>query len=96
MWLMLQQDKPQDFVVGTGESLSVREFAKAAFAVAGLDYRDHIEIDEKFIRPAEVDNLVADPRKAEKVLGWKFKTDYRSLAEKMVRADLELVRSQIK
>ena len=89
MWLMLQRSKPQDFVIGTGETHSVEEFAEAAFAVVGLDWRKYIEIDKKFLRPAEVDYLVADPSEARRILGWKHRTDYRKLAEIMVLADLE-------
>lgn len=90
MWLMLQQDKPQDFVIGTGETHSVEEFIKAAFAAAQLDWQKYIEIDKKFMRPAEVDFLVADPSMAHKFLGWKHRTNYQELAKIMVEADLEL------
>lgn len=94
MWLMLQQDKPEDFVIGTGESHSVKEFAKAAFSVIGLDWEKHVEIDKKFIRPAEVDNLVANPLKAKKKLNWKHRTNYHRLAEIMVNSDLEFEKTR--
>ncbi|MFC1653736.1 GDP-mannose 4,6-dehydratase [Patescibacteria group bacterium] len=89
MWLMLQQDSPDDFVVGTGETHSVEEFVKASFDVVDLDWQKYVEIDPAFIRPAEVELLVADPKKTEKKLGWKFSTNYKKLAEIMVKEDLE-------
>src|SRR5215210_5166616 len=91
MWLMLQQDQPDDYVVATGETHSVREFCEVAFARAGLDYNDHVVVDEKFFRPAEVDVLVGDAGKARERLGWKPEVSFRQLAELMVDADLELV-----
>lgn len=90
MWMMLQQDKPNDYVIGTGETHSVREFVQAAFSVVDLDWQKYVDFDEKaFMRPAEVELLVADPQKAKKELGWEFKTNYQKLAEIMVKADLE-------
>ena len=94
MWLMLQQDEPDDYVVATGETHSVREFCEVAFARAGLDYNDHVVVDEKFFRPAEVDLLVGDPSKAKKQLGWETEVDFKQLAELMVDADIELVQWQ--
>ncbi len=94
MWLMLQQDEPDDYVVATGETHSVREFCEVAFARAGLDYNDHVVVDEKFFRPAEVDLLVGDPSKARKKLGWETQVDFKQLAELMVDADIELVQWQ--
>jgi GDPmannose 4,6-dehydratase len=91
MWLMLQQDSPDDYVVATGETHSVREFCEIAFASVGLDYQDHVTQDERFMRPAEVDLLVGDPSKAEKVLGWKPKTSFGELVSMMVDADVKLV-----
>ena len=88
MWLMLQQDEPDDYVVATGETHSVRELCEVAFAYAGLDYRDYVVIDPRFVRPAEVDLLVGDPTKAHKKLGWKPKITFRQLIEMMVDADL--------
>jgi GDPmannose 4,6-dehydratase len=94
MWLMLQQDEADDFVVATGETHSVREFCEVAFARAGLDYKDHVVVDEKFFRPAEVDVLVGDAGKARDILGWKPEVSFKQLAELMVDADLELVQWQ--
>jgi GDPmannose 4,6-dehydratase len=88
MWRMLQQDEPDDYVIGTGETYSVREFCECAFGAAGLDYRDHVVQDERFFRPAEVDLLVADPVKAKTQLGWTPKVHFRQLVEMMVDADL--------
>jgi GDPmannose 4,6-dehydratase len=89
MWLMLQQKEPQDFVIGTGETHSVKEFAKLAFAHVGLDWKKYVKIDKKYWRPAEVDMLVADIRKAKRILKWKPKVDFKQLVEMMVDADLE-------
>lgn len=89
MWLMLQQDKPDDFVIGTGESHSVREFCEVAFNYVGLDYKKHVKIDKKFWRPADVDHLVSDSSKANKILGWKPKVSFHELVEMMVDANLE-------
>ena len=94
MWLMLQQDEPDDYVVATGETHSVREFCQVAFARADLDYEDHVIVDEKFFRPAEVDLLVGDPTKAREKLGWQTEVDFKQLAELMVDADIELVQWQ--
>ncbi len=88
MWLMLQQDKPSDYVVATGVGATVKDFAEASFARAGLNWQDHIEVDQKYIRPTEVDALIGDPIKATKELGWKAKTHWKELAELMVDADL--------
>ena len=88
MWLMLQQDKPSDYVVATGVGATVRDFAEAAFAHAGLNWKDHVETDKKYIRPTEVDALIGDPSKAEKALGWKAKTHWKELAQLMVDADI--------
>src|SRR5512142_2841950 len=91
MWLMLQQDKPDDYVVATGETHSVREFLEAAFGHAGLDYRRHVEVDQRYLRPAEVDLLIGDASKARKRLGWKPRTTFAELARLMVDADIEAV-----
>jgi GDPmannose 4,6-dehydratase len=88
MWLMLQQDKPDDYVVATGVGATVKDFAEAAFTRAGLNWQDHIETDKKYIRPTEVDALIGDPSKAEKALGWKAATHWKELAELMVDADI--------
>lgn len=89
MWRMLQQDEPDDYVIGTGETYSVREFCDVAFRAAGLDYRQHVVQDERFFRPAEVDLLVADPSKANTQLGWTPQVGFHRLVEMMVQADLE-------
>ena len=88
MWRMLQQPSPDDYVVGTGETHSVRELCEVAFARVGLDWRKYVVQDERFMRPAEVDLLVADPRKAQARLGWTPTVDFRQLVELMVDADL--------
>ncbi|MEK6221990.1 MAG: GDP-mannose 4,6-dehydratase [Chloroflexota bacterium] len=94
MWLMLQQDTPDDFVIGTGETYSVREFCEIAFSYLDLDYQEYVVQDPKFYRPAEVDLLVSDPSKASKNLGWERKVGFKELVEMMVKADLE--RLQVK
>jgi GDPmannose 4,6-dehydratase len=88
MWRMLQTDEPQDFVIGTGHTWSVQQLCETAFSVVGLDYRDYVVQDSRFMRPAEVDLLVADPTKAKTVLGWQPKVTFQSLIEMMVEADL--------
>ena len=88
MWMMLQQDQPDDYVVATGETHSVRELVEVAFGVAGLPWEDHVRVDESFFRPAEVDHLIGDPAKARRVLGWRPEVDFAGLVEMMVRADL--------
>ena len=91
MYLMLQQDSPDDYVIATNETHSVREFCEIAFGHVGLNYEDHVVMDEKFMRPAEVDLLIGDPAKAEKALGWKRKTSFQDLVTMMVDADIELL-----
>jgi GDPmannose 4,6-dehydratase len=93
MWLMLQQSTAEDFVISTGQTHSVREFCEVAFGRAGLDYEKYVVLDERFMRPAEVDLLVGDPSKASDDLGWKPEIDFQRLVEMMVDADLELVKS---
>ena len=88
MWRMLQQDEPDDYVIGTGETWSVRQLCEVAFSHAGLDYKDYVKLDHRFMRPAEVDLLVADPIKAKTVLGWEPKVRFQQLVEMMVDADL--------
>ena len=88
MWRMLQQDEPDDYVVATGETHSVREFVEIAFDRAGLDWEKYVDIDPHFFRPAEVDLLVGDPSKTRQVLGWKPRTSFPQLVEMMVDADL--------
>jgi GDPmannose 4,6-dehydratase len=89
MYLMLQQDRPDDYVVATGETHPVRELCELAFAAAGLHWENFVVIDPQFMRPAEVDLLVGDPSKAERVLGWRREVDFPTLVEMMVAADLK-------
>jgi GDPmannose 4,6-dehydratase len=93
MWLMLQQPTPDDYVIATGETHSVRELCEVAFSHVGLDYRDFVVIDQKFYRPAEVDLLIGDPAKAKQALGWKPEVDFHGLVKMMVDADLEALKS---
>jgi GDPmannose 4,6-dehydratase len=95
MWLMLQQKNPGDYVVATGIGATVRDFAQAAFEHVGLNYKDHVELDERYVRPTEVDALIGDPSKVEKVLGWRAKTDWKTLAKLMVDADLVNAKSKL-
>lgn len=88
MWLMLQQDKPDDYVIATGESHSVKDFAGAAFDVAGLDWQRHVRVSDTFKRPADVQALLGNARKAKKKLGWEPKTKFKELVKLMVEADL--------
>ena len=88
MWLMLQQEKPSDYVVATGFGATVKDFAEASFARVGLNWKDHVEVDQKYVRPTEVDALVGDPSKILKDLGWQAKTNWKELAELMVDSDL--------
>jgi GDPmannose 4,6-dehydratase len=94
MWLMLQQEQPDDYVVATGQTHSVRRFCELAFAHVGLDYRSYVVLDERYMRPAEVDLLVGDPRKAGEVLGWHTETSFEELVRLMVEADLKQLRGQ--
>ena len=88
MWLMLQQDEPDDYVIATNETHSVGEFAELAFGCVGLNWRDHVRVDEKFYRPAEVHLLRGDYSKGKKVLGWEPKVRFQELVKMMVDADL--------
>ena len=94
MWLMLQQPEPTDFVIATGETHSVGELVELAFSVAGLDWRDYVEIDPKLIRPAEVDYLRGDATLAREKLGWQPEVGFEELIRRMVESDLQLVRTQ--
>ena len=89
---MLQQDKPDDYVIATGETHSIREFLDVAFGHAGLDWKKHVEIDPRYYRPAEVDVLIGDHSKARKQLGWEPKTRFADLARLMVDADIKLLK----
>jgi GDPmannose 4,6-dehydratase len=93
MWLMLQQESPDDYVISTNETHTVQEFVELAFARADLDWKKYVKIDEKFMRPAEVDLLIGDPLKAKKVLGWEPKTSFKELVHMMVDSDMELIKS---
>jgi GDPmannose 4,6-dehydratase len=88
MWIMLQQDSSDDYVVGTGVGATVRDFCEASFSAVGLDYRDHVETEDRYLRPTEVDALIADPSKSKEKLKWSAKTHWQELAELMVAADL--------
>ena len=94
MWLMLQQDKPDDFVIATGRKHSVQELAELAFSHVGLNWRDHVQVDPKYFRPAEIHSLRGDAGKAERVLGWKPKLTFADLIHTMVDADLARVRRE--
>jgi len=95
MWLMLQQPKPDDYVVGTGETYSIKYFLENAFDVLGLNYQKYLKINKKFFRPSEVDLLVADSSKIKKLLGWKARTKINKLIEKMVINDFNLIKKKI-
>lgn len=92
MWLMLQQDQPKDYVISTNQTHTVQEFVEVAFARVDLDWKKYVKIDEKFMRPAEVDLLIGNSEKAKKDLGWEPKTTFKELVHMMVDADLKLVR----
>jgi GDPmannose 4,6-dehydratase len=95
MWLMLQQDEPDDYVIATGEAHSVRELVDVAFARVGLDPEPHIRIDPRFLRPAEVEHLVGDASKAREKLGWEPRTSFEEMVQLMVDSDLELLASGV-
>ena len=91
MWQMLQQDKPDDYVVATGVGATVRDFCEASFSALDLNYKDFVETEDRYMRPTEVDALIGDPSKAERILGWKARTHWKELAEIMVESDLEKI-----
>ncbi|RMI32495.1 GDP-mannose 4,6-dehydratase [Streptomyces triticirhizae] len=95
MWLMLQRDEPDDYVVATGVPATVRDFLQAAFAAGGLEWERYVRFDPKYERPSEVDALVGDPAKAERLLGWRPRTHWRELAELMVAADREALDAEL-
>ena len=95
MWRMLQHDKPDNFVIGTGETHTVREFCEIAFAHAGLDWKEHVVVDERFYRPAEVDILLSDPSKAAHELGWEPNVGFPELVKMMVDSDMKRVSKQV-
>jgi GDPmannose 4,6-dehydratase len=94
MWLMLQAEKPDDYVIATGESHSVREFAEATFGLLDLDWQKHVALDPRYVRPAEVDALCGDPGKANRDLGWKPRVSFQQLVKMMVECDMELARQE--
>ncbi|HMO51286.1 MAG TPA: GDP-mannose 4,6-dehydratase [Kiritimatiellia bacterium] len=96
MWLMLQQDQPDDYVIATGETHSVKEFLELAFARVDLNWKDYVVIDPKFLRPAEVDLLLGDPAKAQKKLGWKPEVNFQELVNMMVDADMARIKHQLR
>ncbi len=95
MWRMLQRDRPDDFVIATGESHSVREFVERAFGEVGLDWSKHVDIDPRYFRPSEVDDLQGDSAKARESLGWVPKTSFAELVKMMVASDLELAQQEL-
>jgi GDPmannose 4,6-dehydratase len=95
MWSMLQQDLPDDYVIGTGETHSVQEFLVEAFTYAGLDWQDYVEIDARYFRPLEIDVLIADSSKARRQLSWKPRVSFQDLVRIMVDADLERAGSPV-
>jgi GDPmannose 4,6-dehydratase len=94
MWLMLQQDKPDDYVVATNETHSVKEFCEEAFGMLDLDWRDYVKHDARYERPAEVELLIGDPAKARKQLGWEPKVRFKELVQIMVEHDLDLAKRE--
>ncbi len=94
MWLMLQQDKPEDFIISTGKTHSVKNLVETAFSSLDLDYKEYVKLDKKFIRPAEVDLLIGDPGKAKKILNWEPETSFEQLIDMMVKSDIELVKKE--
>ena len=94
MWLMIQQDKPDDYVIATGENHSVREFAEKVFQKLELDYNEYVAIDKRYFRPTEVDVLLGDSTKARKKLGWAPKVTFDQLLDMMVESDLELANKE--
>ena len=95
MWMMLQQSEPDDYVIATGETHSVREWLEECFGYLGLNWQDYVVVDPQYLRPAEVDQLIGDPSKARQKLGWKPEVSFKELVRLMVDADLELVRQQM-
>ena len=95
MWLMLQQDEPEDFVIATGETHTVRDFVRLPFEHLGLNWEDYVEIDPRYFRPAEVDLLLGDPSKAKEKLGWEPATTFKELAELMVESDWQLAKNEV-
>jgi len=95
MWLMLQQDKPDDYVVATNETHTVREFCEETFNLLGLDWEKYVKYDARYERPAEVDLLIGNPEKARKQLGWEPKVRFKELVKIMVDADMKLAQREL-
>ena len=95
MWLMLQQERPDDYVIATGETHSIREFCEEAFGHAGMDWQQYVEFDKRYLRPAEVDILVGDASKARRILGWEPRTKFKELARLMVDADIKVLADKL-
>jgi len=95
MWLMLQQERPDDYVVATGEAHSVQEFVNLAFSIAGLDAQQYVEVDPRYFRATEVDYLQGDPSKAKTQLRWKPRVNFHQLVRMMVEHDIELARQEL-
>jgi len=96
MWMMLQQDQPDDYVIATGEEYSVQEFLERAFDHLKLEWSKYVEIDKRFFRPAEVERLIGDASKARKVLGWRPRVNFDALVTMMVESDLELAQTELR
>jgi GDPmannose 4,6-dehydratase len=96
MWLMLQQDRPSDYVIATGQSHSVRDFLNTAFSHVGLNYRDYIKSKPELIRPTDIQILVGDSSKAKRELDWKYNVSFTELVQEMVDADLQLIKETLK
>jgi GDPmannose 4,6-dehydratase len=94
MWMMLQQEHPGDYVVATGVGATVKDFAMAAFEHLGLNYKDHVEVSKRYQRPTEVESLIGDPSKVNRILGWKANTKWKELAKLMVDADYSRVNNK--
>ena len=94
MWLMLQQEKPDDFVIATGETHSVREFTEKVFSKLDLDYNKYVSVDPRYFRPTEVDVLLGDASKAKKTLGWKPRVTFDALIDMMIATDMELAKKE--
>jgi len=94
MWLMLQQDEPDDFVIATGKNYSVKDFLTSVFSYLDLDWTKYVETDPRYFRPAEVDELLGNPEKANKKLGWRSKVDFNGLVKMMIESDMELARQE--
>ena len=95
MWLMLQQDEPDDYVIATNETHTVREFVEVVFELLDLDWKEYVKFDERYMRPAEVDLLIGDPAKAKKQLGWEPKVKFRDLCKIMVDADMVIAKQEL-